>query len=264
MQHENICKFISDSTQEILSAKCFILETNPEIMMREHSLTTHKAILLTKGEADFVFNSRPYPASAGDLIFGFKQEKFKAVPKGNCEYMYIDFEGGRAEELFRRFEIQKSTRFLPGFEGLIPAWKESLSRATEQTIDLASESILLMIFSRINTTGVQRNDLIYNLLKYLDVHFMNPDLSLDAVAKKFGYNSKYLSHLFKKHMRTGFSEYVKELRIKYAVSLFEVGLDSIKNVALLSGFSDPLYFSSVFKKSIGMAPTEYIEKQVKN
>ena len=55
----------------------------------------------------------------------------------------------------------------------------------------------------------------------------------------------------------GYSEYVRSLRIKYAVSLFDHGIDSVKNVALLSGFTDPLYFSTVFKKCLGVSPKEY-------
>jgi two-component system response regulator YesN len=51
------------------------------------------------------------------------------------------------------------------------------------------------------------------------------------------------------------------MRIKYAVSLFDHGLDSIKNVALLSGFFDPLYFSSVFKQVVGVSPTEYKNRE---
>jgi AraC-like DNA-binding protein len=47
------------------------------------------------------------------------------------------------------------------------------------------------------------------------------------------------------------------------VSLLEHGIDSVKNVALLSGFSDPLYFSTVFKKDIGISPKEYMKKNGK-
>ena len=61
-------------------------------------------------------------------------------------------------------------------------------------------------------------------------------------------------------MSIGYSEYLRTLRIKYAVSLFDHGIDSVKNVALLSGFQDPLYFSSVFKNVIGISPTQYIGK----
>ena len=56
------------------------------------------------------------------------------------------------------------------------------------------------------------------------------------------------------------SEYLRTVRIKHAVMLFDHGLDSVKNVALLSGFSDPLYFSSVFKAEVGISPKEYKER----
>ena len=48
------------------------------------------------------------------------------------------------------------------------------------------------------------------------------------------------------------------LRIKYAVSLLEHGIGSVKNVAFLSGFSDPMYFSTVFKKVVGVSPKDYM------
>ena len=50
--------------------------------------------------------------------------------------------------------------------------------------------------------------------------------------------------------------HLEDVRIKYAISLFNEGLDSVKNVALLSGFSDPLYFSKVFAKSVISASNE--------
>ena len=58
----------------------------------------------------------------------------------------------------------------------------------------------------------------------------------------------------------GYADYLKTVRMKYAISLFENGLDSIKNVALLSGFTDPLYFSTVFKNKIGVPPKMYIKR----
>jgi two-component system response regulator YesN len=58
----------------------------------------------------------------------------------------------------------------------------------------------------------------------------------------------------------GVNEYLRTLRINHAVFLIDHGIDSVKNVALLSGFSDPLYFSAVFKKHIGMSPKEYRER----
>ena len=39
----------------------------------------------------------------------------------------------------------------------------------------------------------------------------------------------------------------------------EQGVASVKNVAILSGFEDALYFSKVFKQAEGITPSEYIK-----
>ena len=91
--------------------------------------------------------------------------------------------------------------------------------------------------------------------------FRDPQLSLSQIAKEIGYNSKYLSHYFKKKMNVTYTQYLRSFRFKYAISLFKLGINSIKNVALLSGFSDPLYFSNAFKKEIGVSPKDFISKQ---
>jgi AraC-like DNA-binding protein len=65
-------------------------------------------------------------------------------------------------------------------------------------------------------------------------------------------------------MNVSYGEYLRGIRFKYAIALFELGISSVKNVALLSGFSDPLYFSNAFKKAIGISPKEYISKITEN
>ena len=63
-------------------------------------------------------------------------------------------------------------------------------------------------------------------------------------------------------MGIGYTEYLRTLRVKYAIMLFEQGIDSAKNVAFLAGFSNPLYFSKVFKQVVGVAPSEF-KKEIK-
>ena len=59
----------------------------------------------------------------------------------------------------------------------------------------------------------------------------------------------------------GFTEHLRTLRIRHAVVLMENGVTSVKNVATLSGFADPLYFSRVFRETVGVAPAHYQKKQ---
>lgn len=257
MSGRNICKFLPPSYSENLSVSCFVLETNRDVMQTPAVLQQDRMILVSHGEGTFFFDGEPTAFSKGSLIFGFQHETITAACTEGCRYLYLNFGGLRAEELLRRFHIGKINRSFSGFDGLIPLWEESLSRASEQTIDLASESIVLYTFSRLKSDGQQRSAVIDQVLQITEEEFNRFDLSITVIADELGYNPKYLSHLFKKAMKVGYSEYLRCLRIRYAVSLLDHGIDSVKNVALLSGFSDPLYFSAVFKKIMGMSPREY-------
>ncbi len=256
---KNLCKFIPDRAKNELKTVKFILETDPLVQKAETELKTHFVFLIKSGEGVMNFNRETVSVKAGDAVFGFSGEKFKAVGT-DLQYYYICFEGSRAEELFLRFGVCALNRLFKGFEGMLPFWQENISRATDENIDLVSESVLLYTFSKLNPINQEFEDVAFVLQRYAEENFSEVTLSLQTAAQELGYNAKYLSTCFKRRMNMGFSEYVKTLRINNAVFLIEHGVESVKNVAFLSGFQDPLYFSKVFKTVIGQTPTEYVEK----
>ena len=115
--------------------------------------------------------------------------------------------------------------------------------------------------SRINTTCNEQNTLVQQIIDITEENFSNPQLSISIIAKELAYNAKYISHLFKQKMGVGYTEYLRMHRINYAIMLLDHGIDSVKNIASLSGFSNPMYFSSVFKQTVGVSPSEYNSKQ---
>ncbi|MBE6559515.1 MAG: helix-turn-helix transcriptional regulator [Ruminococcaceae bacterium] len=253
----NICKFIDARAEDVLTVSCFVLESNQEIIRNTWTLKKHRMILVTQGDGEFLLESRTVPYSPGTLVFGFECESCRAQTQQETAYMYIDFSGVRSGELFRRFGITPQNRVFTGFAGLIPMWNESLASASGQNVDLAAESMLLYTFSRLSVKNPLQNDLLTRIVEISEENFSDPMLTITSVAQELSYNSKYLSHLFKQKMGMNYSDYIRTLRIKYAVALFERGIDSVKNVAFLSGFTDPLYFSSVFRKCIGVSPREF-------
>lgn len=194
---------------------------------------------------------------AGTVFFSFEDVPFCIESMQKLKYYYITFSGGRADELFRRFGITPGNAVFDGYEGLLPFWQESLVRANEETIDILSESVLLYTFSKLEKVEKEQRDVVGFVLTYLEEHFTEPGLTLTEVAQEVGYNPKYLSHFFKKEFGMGFVEYLRLLRINHAVMLLENGVTSVKNVAILSGFSNPLYFSKVFAEVIGVSPKNY-------
>ena len=259
MNDQNICKFIPEGTGETLSATNFIYETVVPQSNIEVTKLTYTVHLVVDGEGFYRCGELCWKLSSGMLFFGFAGVPFVIDNTGGLKYYYISFTGSRAEKLMYRFSVTPSSCVFTGYEGLIPLWHDSLARADENNIDLLSESMVLYVFSKLKKSHSAAADVSSFVLGYMEKHFTDSDLSLDAVADAVGYHPKYISHIFKKRFGMGFVEYLRLMRIKHAVMLIENGVVSVKSVALLSGFTDPLYFSKVFSKSIGMSPSEYMK-----
>ena len=253
---KNICKFPPSVIQNTMSVSCFVRETDTEVMQKESCLSSNRVILLSDLCGGVCIDGIEYKIDTGMLIFLFKGERVHFKCDGGA-YLYIDFEGARADELLDRFDIGVTNRFFDGYDSLIPMWDESLARASNKNVDLAAESVLLYTFSRMDPDDSSGRGIIRRVLNISEQRFTDSDLSIGQIANELFYNPKYLSHKFKEKMGMGYTDYLNSLRIKYAVMLFEHGIDSVKNIAALCGFSDPLYFSSVFKKRMGVSPSEY-------
>ena len=230
-------------------------------MKKAHTLTENCMILVTQGSGRLLVRDTPFSFASGELLLAFAGEHISVLPNDDgCEYIYITFSGPRAEELLRRFSLHPFHRGLSASEGLIPLWQESLMHASPGNIDLAAESILLYTLSRQSADQSEQNDLIRKVVTFTEENFTDPTLSIATVSARLSYHPKYVSRVFKDKMGVKYTEYLRTFRMKYAISLFDHGISSVKNVALLSGFSDPFYFSTVFKSTIGITPTEYIKK----
>ena len=263
MKSKNICKFVTETNRDRLEVHRFIYETNEDAIRTPYKATEHRTVLIKQGSGKIAIDGKDWQFDTGTLVFIFSGENVLMQPEDKCEYMYIDFGGMRADSLFARFGISRFLRCYNSFDGLIPMWYDSLCRASDINLDLVAESILLYTFSRLVRETDEKKTLINRILEITEESFSEPVTSLTTVSAALSYNSKYISHIFKEEMGLGYSEYLRNTRIKYAVSLLEYGIDSIKNVAYLSGFSDPLYFSTVFKKTVGVSPKEYMNRSGK-
>ena len=84
---------------------------------------------------------------------------------------------------------------------------------------------------------------------------------LDKMASFFGMSKSYLTRRTKE--LTGYSTQTlhERLKIEQAKSLIKSGKMKMNDISTRLGFSNPNYFSNVFKKVTGMRPTEFAEFQ---
>lgn len=110
-----------------------------------------------------------------------------------------------------------------------------------------------------NVSGKKReysNELIERAKEYIRQNYKR-DLSLEDMSREVDMSPYYFSKLFKEVTGSNFVEYVTEIRIRRAKELLREGQSSIKQICGEIGYSDPNYFSRIFKKWTGQTPTEF-------
>lgn len=87
-------------------------------------------------------------------------------------------------------------------------------------------------------------------------HYKEP-IGLTDAAQAAGVNSTYLSYLFQKEMKVGFSNFLLSRRMECAGEMLRKTNLKVREIAVQSGFQDYHYFSKAFKKMYNVSPAEY-------
>jgi two-component system response regulator YesN len=82
-------------------------------------------------------------------------------------------------------------------------------------------------------------------------------LSLASIANEIYVSSYYLSHLFRRSLGVTFLDYLTNYRLQQARQLLERSQCSIEVVAQQVGYADTRHFSKLFKRKIGISPSQY-------
>ena len=104
------------------------------------------------------------------------------------------------------------------------------------------------------------NSLVQRAKEYINENYRK-DLSLDELSRELDISPYYFSKLFKEETGSNFVEYLTGLRMDQAKVMLKDENLSMKEICAAIGYSDPNYFSRIFKKNVGLTPTEYRERE---
>lgn len=103
----------------------------------------------------------------------------------------------------------------------------------------------------------KQKDMIDLVSSYIEDNYFKPDISTEFVSDIVNLTPGYLGKLFNEYLGKSINEYITELRIKKAKELLEDSTFSVNDVATKVGFSNQSYFTSIFKKTLGVTPNNY-------
>lgn len=153
---------------------------------------------------------------------------------------------------YDRFEYAIEAMHIKAFDYLLKPWKE------EKLTGLISESIssIKEISSDEGKSENLQDSQKSIIKKYIKENYKR-DLSAGDVAGILGYSDVYFSKIFKQLFDDTFINYLTNLRIEKAKVLLKDVSFNIREVGASVGYTDSNYFTKVFKRAVGMSPSEY-------
>ncbi|TWH47350.1 AraC family transcriptional regulator [Sporomusa sp. KB1] len=216
-----------------------------------------------RGRARMFFDDIPYEMEPGKIFYAGPNLPLDKEVLGETEW----------ELMIIHYEVYNNDK---GFPGGLPHYQLDAvcsPRLTDLLYRLfcvsakrdslsvrQAKSLFLAIWDEIVTCAVNRRnekgqDLMGQAVKYINCHYMEP-LSVPKMANQYGLNSKQFAYLFKKFIGKGPNEYVIECRVRRARELLCTTDCSVADISLCVGYSDPYYFSKLFKKHTGVCPIQ--------
>lgn len=266
---ENICKFVPvSSNNDVIHTINFVYEKENPGNILPVTNSVYRVNLVVSGSAAVTQSNIRKNVKKGDIYFIFPSVPYTVECDDDFSIMYISYIGIRANAIMDRLGITSKNFYFEADEEVYKLWKRNID-VSNVVIDIACESVLLNTIAYVGDIISTSGDDNFNasvdkfmlIKKYIDENFSNPDLSLSKLSEEFSYNKKYISSAFKKHFKIGISKYLYTVRINHACVLIDRNYKSASDIAFLCGFSDPVHFSKIFKKEMGVSPRDYIKQK---
>ena len=98
---------------------------------------------------------------------------------------------------------------------------------------------------------------IANVKKHIKDNIDNPALTVDVLCNLVGMSRTSFYNKLRALTDQAPGDYIRLIRLKYAVQLLKENTHSITEIAEMTGFSDAKYFREVFKKHFNVSPSQY-------
>lgn len=236
---------------------------------RKNGINEYILLYCLAGEGWIKINGKTIPLTpnTGFIIPENRGHKYGSSLKDAWSIYWVHFDGDYAATLYKRFANSNDGAVKIAFdESRITLLNEIItlleSDFTDEKVELTHFKLVAFLSSLCysNTLNSNVDDTISHSIVFMKAH-LNEILTIELLANQACYSISRYSELFKQ--KTGYSPIQYFIRLKILKSceyLYFTNLN-IKEICKEVGFEDPYYFSRMFKKQIGVSPSEYRKKK---
>ena len=223
-----------------------------------HTNYPHRLILRLAGSLQYDLREETLILGPGDALFLPNSPRYRGsyASEGPFTYILINFEGDLPDTEPRAYPIYGNQELYHLFMQIYRSWSVQTPANRCRCMALLYE--ILAYFAESDKKEIVTSSMTLEpALEYLENHIFDPALKIGGLHELCGVSDTYFRRMFLEQFGIAPKRYVQERRLAQAKAILDNGeYSSIGEVALLTGFDDALYFSKVFRKKYGHAPSE--------
>lgn len=223
------CILIGEASNGVEGIK-LIQEKKPDIVITDVTMPLMSGIEMIEQTLEFNYTSI--------IISGYDEFSYakKAIKLGVCDYLMKPID---KEELNNVIQS-----IVSGFD---------LSSRISGLLKEKNQIEHIQLLETLN----KEDHLVDKIMEYINLHY-SEKIFLSDIADVLNYSESLLSKRFRRVTQMTFNEYLNRLRIQKSIEYMKKGTYGLTEISDICGFSDYKYFSTVFKKYTGYAPSQFI------
>ena len=267
-----------DKSRPLIVGSCgtYHLYTKPRLpTYRPRGRIDFQLLYIASGKAYFHFGSEENETvvTAGHMVLYRPREmqKYEYYAIDQTEVYWVHFTGSDVTNLLRKYEIPIKehvfyTGTSPEYQWIFRQMIQELQNCREN-YQMLLTMLLGQIFIHINRQLKEGNKATSYMLeetgratRYFSENYNNP-ICIEEYAESRHVSACWFIRQFKHYTGMPPMQYILSIRIANAQNLLETTAYTVSEIAAIVGYDNPLYFSRLFKKQLGMSPTEYRKRQ---
>lgn len=276
--HNSLVDFM-DKTKPLVVGSCgtYHLSTRPKLPThRPRGRLDFQILYIASGKAHFFFNGVETIVSAGHMVIYRPKEEQKYYYYGvdQTEVYWVHFTGRDVKKLLHRYGIEDHVHvihtgtaleykylFLQMIQELKLCkadYEDLLVNHLHHLLIRIHRTLLTEPYSKSRTHAKDFDEAV----QYFHKNY-HTEININEYAAAHHMSVSWFIRGFKEYTDSTPTQYILSLRISNAQILLETTDYNITEIAEIVGYENPLYFSRLFKKQVGVSPSDF-RKQLRD
>ena len=241
--------------------------------LKMHSWFTYHILYITEGVGNVTIDGKRTDLPAGSLLFYLpgQYREYDLYRNLRSKSYYVFFSGDACEEMVRELKLDGRNVYNVGLDMQLIKLFDNLTAeysGKNEHYEYMCQSCILGILASIARNISEEPRVPSELRKRINdvCRYMYENCekieSISSLAQICHLSESRFSHLFSDVMGTSPKNYLIRIRIEKAKELLADTEHSIGRISELVGLHDQNYFSRIFKRFMGISPTQYRENLV--